>query len=202
MLMQEGPTVPPTGGEDTPPTTPQSVPDSNWQFTANDQEVAGDDAQFIHPSFEPISWTASEYVDHEKNRSWFLSIVGAAVLTAAITYLLTRDLISVVVILFAGILLAVSGARKPRTLSFELNDDGLQVGQKLYPYASFKSFTIIDEGAINSIQLLPARRFMPSLNVYYPPEQEDAIITSLGSILPHEERKRDAVDSLMRRIKF
>lgn len=200
--MQDGPNQAPNTEDATPQAQATPTPASNWQFTGKDQDTLGDETTYAPHSFDPISWTASEYIDHEKNRSWFLAIGGGTVLVAAVTFLLTRDIISVTVIIFAGLLLGISATRKPRTLSFQLNDDGLQVGQKMYPYGNFKSFTVVDEGAISSIQLMPARRFMPSLSVYYPPDIEEAIISNLGNILPHEEHKRDAVDSFMRRIKF
>ncbi len=199
--VQVQPPSPAPEAAPTPVSNP-TPPATNWEFTANDQLPEDNDGTYMRSSVEPISWTASEYVDHEKNHSWFFAIAGATVVIAVITFVLTRDFISSGVVLLAGALLAASATRKPRTLSFQLNNQGLQVGPKFYEYALFKSFTVLEEGALSSIQLLPARRFMPSLSIYYPPENEDAIISCLGSFLPHEERKRDAVDSLMRRIKF
>lgn len=199
------PTAEPTPTPSEPPVPPvasPAEPATTWQFTANDQSPADGADPYTRPNFEPISWTASEFIDHEKNHSWFFAVGGATLLIAAVAYVLTRDVVSVVVTLTAGGLLAVSGARKPHTLSFQLSDQGLQVGSKYYPFSDFKSFTVLEEGALSSIQLLPSRRFMPSLSIYYPPDQEEAIVNSLGTILPHEDRERDAVDRLMRRIKF
>lgn len=189
----------PTPQQDT--TQTQDEPATNWRFNEG-RQTNEQDVPYETSNMEPISWTASEYIDHEKNNSWFLGIGGATVAIALITYFLTQDIVSSVVVVIAGALLIVSGVRKPRTLSYLLDDNGLQVGSNFYPYASFKSFTVLEEGALTSVQLLPTRRFMPSISIYYPPDQEEAIITGLGNFLPHEERKRDAVDSLMRRIKF
>lgn len=183
-----------------PQPTPQE-PVANWQYSGNNTEY-DEPAGYQMASIEPISWTASEYIDHEKNHSWYLGIGVLSIIVAIGAYLLTRDIVSGVVILIAGGLLVAGGARKPRTLQFMIDTNGVQIGEKLYPYANFKSFAIMEEGAFSSIQLMPAQRFSPAVSLYYPPEQEELIVDSLGSFLPHEERQRDPIDRLMRRIKF
>jgi hypothetical protein len=54
-------------------------------------------------------------------------------------------------------------------------EKGVQVDKKLYPYGSFKSFSIIQEEGIESIWFMPLQRFAPGLTV---------------SILRHKRAKR------------
>ncbi len=49
---------------------------------------------------------------------------------------------------------------------------------------------------------MPLKRFMPPITLYYPPDQEDAVINALAAYLPHEDRTHDPVDRLMRKIRF
>lgn len=115
---------------------------------------------------------------------------------------MTHDFITSGVLILVAALFGITAARKPRTLQFELTGRGVQIGTKFYPYANFKSFTIIQEGAFSSIQLLPLKRFLPTISLYYPPEQVDQITGMLGSFLPHEDRPIDPIDRLMRRVRF
>lgn len=149
-----------------------------------------------------IEWTASEYVENHKNAGWFIAVGFSAVLLAGVLYFITRDLISIAIVSIAVILFAIAGAKKPRTLKYLLDDNGITIADKLFPFSTFKSFAVINEGGINSIQLLPLKRFQMALSIYYPPPQEEMILKVLGSHLPAEDRKHDLIDRLMRRLNF
>lgn len=187
---------------------PQEIPvnveqdGTSWQYNPETAPSPGDSADHQAPSLKPISWTASEFIDHQKDKSWFLGLAGLTLLAIGVIYFMTHDITSCAVIGVVAVLFGITAARKPRTLEFAIDDQGIQIGNKLYTYASFKSFTVMEEGPFSSIQLLPMQRFMPPVSLYYPPEQEDAITASLGAFLPHENRERDPIDKLMRRIRF
>lgn len=150
-----------------------------------------------------VSWSASEYVDHEKSGSWYALLGIIAALVIAGMYLLTSgDLVTVIVAAVAVVLFGIVAARRPRTLQYEINSHGIVVGEKQYPFTDFKTFSLITETTIHSVQLQPLKRFMPPLSIYFPPDMEDAITESLGMYLPYEERGHDAFDRLMSRIRF
>ncbi|HSX46817.1 MAG TPA: hypothetical protein VLF87_02410 [Patescibacteria group bacterium] len=184
----------------TPEASEPAVPEANWQYSQTDTDPAAADMPL--PDIDPVSWTASEFVEHEKNNNWYIKLGALTGVVTAGLYLLTRDIITAVVIVIASILFGITAKRKPRTLQYQLDNAGVHIGGKFYDYDLFKSFSVLEEGAFNSIQLQPLKRFMPPISLYYPPEQEDGIFTVIGSFLPHEERSHDAIDRLMRRVKF
>lgn len=149
-----------------------------------------------------IDWTASEFIEHEKSASWYgaVSILGIAGIAAV--YFITQDLFSVVALFLFGIAFLALGARKPKVLSYSLNDNGIQIGERFYGFDQFRSFAVIDEGSLHSISLLPIKRFMPELSIYFAPDDEDKIVDFLGHRLPFEERKQAMVDQFMRKIRF
>ena len=161
----------------------------------------GTQADYRDPS-EVVTWTASEFVEHKKSASWYGALALATVIVAGLIFLITRDKISTSVIVVAAIVLGYMAARKPRTLEYRLNEAGLMVGAKFYGYEQFKSFSVIDEGAIPSIYLLPMKRFMPSLTIYYAPADEEKIVNVLTGRLPIEERRVDTMDRFLHRIRF
>lgn len=170
-----------------------------WKYSAGASQQPSE----THPShFEAVSWTASEYVSHDKSMGWFIRFGAVALLAIGFIYLLTRDITSVVLLTILGIVFAVFAGRKPEVLAYSIDNSGIQVGRKLYPINVFRSFSIIQEGAIRSILLMPLKRFMPAISVYYAPEDEAKIINALGDLLPHENRKQDPIDKLMLRIRF
>jgi hypothetical protein len=149
-----------------------------------------------------IEWTASEYIENHKTAGWFIGVGMSAVLIAGILYFATKDLLTIGIVIVAVILFAITGAKKPRTLKYLLDSNGITIGDKQFPFSKFKSFAVINEGGISSVQLIPLKRFAVSLSIYYPPEQEDMILKITGSHLPIEDRSHDLIDKLMRKLNF
>ena len=191
-------------GDNEHPATSQAA-DAGWQYTPNEQPapVAGNVPSYA-PAHSPeeVAWTASEFVSHNKGTSWYFLLAGGAVVLAAVIYLVTRDVISTGIIIFVALLLGVSATRKPRVLSYQVNAGGLAIGDKFYPYAEFKSFAVMQEGAFSSIMFLPLKRFMPPISIYYDPQDEDRIIEVISYYLPMENRSHDFIDNIIRRIRF
>jgi hypothetical protein len=165
----------------------------------NPETVAGPAPQ---PSGKAITWTASEFIAHHKTPAWFLKLAGITAVAAAIVYLLTRDYITAGMIVIVAAAFGAIAARPPRVLNYKVDNRGFTIGPKFYGYFDFKSFSVIDEGPINSIFFLPLKRFMPGISIYYAPEDEQRIITLLAEHLPQEFRQHDAIDRLMHTIRF
>ncbi len=177
----------------------QSQEPSPWQYNQDD---GVDQTQQAPVDIKPVNWSASEFIDHEKKSSWYLGLAGLTVLAVAIIYLITQDIITAVVIFIAAVLFGVTAKRRPRTLDYKIDNIGVIIDGKHFPYGVFKSFSVFAEGAFNSIQLMPLKRFMPPISLYFPPENEEQIVTTLGSYLPHEVKSFDPIDRLMRRVRF
>lgn len=186
----------------TPTVTPAANETAgNWQFTQG-ADFSASAAQASEPQVGELRWTASEFVAHDKSPAWYGAlIVGGAVATALI-YWLTKDKITSGIIIFALIIFGVFAARKPRDEQYTLSERGVQVGNKMYAFHDFKTFSVADEGTTASIVLMPLKRFMPALTVYITPEVEDRVVDFLSFYLPFSEHKADAVEGLLRRIRF
>lgn len=170
-----------------------------WQYVAD--EVPGQQMS-AQPSDE-ISWSASEFVAYHKSMGWYALMILAIIVLAGFVFLVTNgDIISVVSIFLIGMLFLAFASRKPRTLNYRINKDGVTVGEKLYSFSTIKSFAVIDEGSLHSIMLIPIQRFLPAISLYFDPQEEQKIVETLGGYLPHEERKQDAIDRLMHKIRF
>lgn len=194
---------------------PHTAPEGSWQFKADDDQAVStavrDDLVEVLPratAIPPtgpegsITWTASEFIAHQKTPLWYLSLGVAAAVLAVIVWLLTKDVVSPAVIIIGALLLAIYGARQPRQIQYRLDQKGIHVGSRQYAYQEFRSFSIIPEGAFNSIVLTPLKRFSLLLTIYYAPEDEQKIVALLSERLPMEPRRKDAIDRLMWRIRF
>ena len=177
-----------------------SGPDDGSQ--ANAQQDDNAENREDSDDSDAITWTASEFIAHQKSAAWYGKLAGVTVATATVTYLITRDPISTSAIVICALLFGVIAARQPRQLEYRLDNQGLQIGQKHLDYEAFRSFSVVPEGAFPSVILLPLRRFSPLTTIYFAPEDQDRIVDMLAGWLPFEEYQHDAVDRLMHRIRF
>lgn len=183
-----------------PPVAPsEPEPAPTWQFTANDGPA---DVAASQPQVSAVSWTASEYIAHNKGMSWFIGLGLALFILVAGIYLTTKDITTPIMVAIAGLTFGVFAGRAPRVLKYVVDAKGITIGDKFYAYSDFRSFDISDDSALPAIMLIPLKRFLPPITVFYDEKEEDNILNVLGSYLPHEEQKPDAVDRLMRRIRF
>ena len=151
---------------------------------------------------EHISWTASEYIAHEKSPVWFIKFGVATAIFLIATFAITRSIFTVGVMIVFAIGFMILANRKPAVLNYQLSDGVIRVGQKTYALSDFKSFAIIEEGQIDSISLLPLKRFLPALDIYFAPDDEDAIAEFLSDYLPFEHRTQEMLDKFMHKIRF
>lgn len=172
-------------------------PTSAMSLSGGDGGVSADQGQS-----GDIAWTASEFVAHEKPFMWYIAFMFIALLIAGATFLITHEIITVVAVVGALGAFGAMATRRPRVLDYGLNDTGVRIGPKLYPYVSFRSFSLYDDGALHAVDLLPMERFKPPVTVYFPPEQEQQVLSKLGDNLPYENRNPDLVDRLMHRLHF
>jgi len=184
--------------------------DSKWQFKGesdNSEDISAVETGTLdnspaNPEVDPISWTASEFIQHEKGVSWYLKLAAGTLGVAGLVYVLTHDRITTGMIILVAIFFGILASRKPQVVSYGLNDNGVIISEKTYPWSAFKSFSILEEATIGSIYLSPLKRFMPPIGMYFEPKDENQILQVLESYLPRVERSHDPIDRLMHRVRF
>ena len=198
-----------------PPTTSSQQPNINSTFTTEPVLSAEDAAKYQTPAQfaeqpqeyqnqeDAITWSASEYIAHHKSGGWYglFALIALAILVA-IYFITGGDILSVVVVAIVGIVFVMYAGRTPKEQQYSISDQGITVGSKTYSFHDFKSFSIIDEGAFSSISFMPLKRFMPVISIYYAPEHENEIVDALSVHLPFDQREADAIDRLMKKIRF
>lgn len=200
----------------TPAQTPETAPDSTAVPTTAAAEQAplpvadAIPTQFMAeegdsldtPESDEVSWSASEFIAHEKTPLWYMSLAGVAAVLVLAVFFLFHDMVAAFAIIFVAILFGFLAAHKPRVLNYHIGPAGLTIDRKMYNFAEFKSFGVIDEGAFSSITFMPMKRFMPTLSIYYPPEEEETIVNALSNYLPFAPVSHDLIDRLMHRIRL
>ncbi len=154
-------------------------------------------------SQEPsLSWTASEYLHHDKTAKWYLAGTFGAAVIAAIVYFATRDVVSAGIVFVALAGLVVFAARQPKVQDYAVEGNAIRVGNKVYALSDFKSFSFSEDATIIEVSMVPLKRFMPMVTIHVDPEQVDSLIDHLVAYLPMEQHKADPMDGLLKRLRF
>ncbi len=175
---------------------------SPWLTSFDQSNETNTDYNTQLPPLEEVSWTASEFISHQKSSTWYIGLGGAAAVVTLVVFVITSNIFSALVVAMAFMSLGVFAARKPATIQYKISPDGVYAGEKLYPYGMFKSYSVVEDGAVNCIWLRPLKKLMPTVVMYYPPDEEDTILDTLDNFLAQEDREHDALDRFSRRIRF
>lgn len=149
-----------------------------------------------------IEWTASEYIKHARGTGWYIVLILATVVLTAVVYFLTKDIFAAVITVVVGIVVGVFSLNKPKEITYRLSADGFTAGDKQYSFSEFKSFAIIREGDLYSLNLMSIKKFMPVISAYFAAKDEERIVNMLGQYLAYEERGLDQIERLTRRLRF
>lgn len=140
---------------------------------------------------DKVSWQALEYEEKEKSNDWFWAL-GVIIITSSIASIIYQNYFFATLIILGGVLLGFFAKRTPIMVIYELNDKGLQIRSRLYPYKNIKSFYIHtnqnDGFAYGPTLFIKTERiFMPIISI--PVEYE--ITEKIYSILSSQEIKEE-----------
>jgi hypothetical protein len=187
----------------------QQNENSPWKYRSDDSKepiesagsVSKDTFSDKQSSHKRVAWEAPEFIDHSHGPGWYAALAAGTAALAAISYL-AKDIIAGVIIIVVGVIVGVFVRQKPADAKYEISSSGLSINDKQYFFGNYKSFTIVDEGSLSSINLFPLKRFTPPLSAYFKSGEEKKIVDTLGNYLPYENRNLDSVDRLTRRLRL
>jgi hypothetical protein len=156
---------------------------------------------------EKLNWSALEYEEKERGPDWFWAL-GIIVVTSSIAAIIFNDYFFAALLVLSGVLLGFFAIRKPATIFYELNNQGLKVGTRLYPFENIKSFWVqigqSEQAILNPLLFIKSERvFMPIITIPIADEMaEDIHSMLLSRNIAEEEMKEHPSDKIMEALGF
>lgn len=164
----------------------------------------------MNPNEHFIRWEAPEFYHNPKNSDWFWAVGIIAIAIVILTFIYGNILLGVLIIVgTVGIFLHAN--KEPVIRDIELNEKGIRIDKRFYPYATLESFCIEaheynheEYGEIVFAKLLvkSKKTFMPLLiiPIEYPDLEE--IREFLSIFLLEEEHHEPLAQKLMEYLGF
>lgn len=102
---------------------------------------------------ESIEWSALEYEEKNRERSWFWAL-GVIVCTSSAAAFLYGNYFFGSFLILGGGMLGYLAIRKPDLVFYKLSQKGFHIGNNLYPYENIRSFWVQRE-AHGALELRP-----------------------------------------------
>ena len=190
---------------DTSPMPPDTQPPmveapAPTEPAATDESVIDQSADDLEP-MGGVSWEASQFVDHQRDMGWFIGVIIAGVVLIALSIWLQAWTFTALVVVMVGAVIFLA-IRPPQVMHYQLTGSGIHINDSQYRYNDFRAFGVVQEDALYYISLIPVKRFMPAIEVYFPQEHGEQIVDMIGAHVPMQTIKPDFIDRVMRHLRF
>lgn len=160
-----------------------------------------------------LSWSALEYEEKERSRDWFWAL-GIIIATSSVASIIFGNYFFASLLILGGVLLGFFAIKKPDTVIYELNNAGLKIRNRLYPYENIKSFWVQLETPANAnlsvraeikpmLFIKTERAFMPILTIPIDEEMAKDIHSVMSDKnVKEEEMKEHPSEKIMEALGF
>ena len=150
--------------------------------------------------FSEIIWKIEEPDLTPKTTEWFWALGILAFAFIVFSILLKNYLLTIIVALAIFIIYS-SKNKKSELINFRLDNDGLYIEDKFYPYDSFESFWIFETQTDEKreLALRHKRHLSPLLIAPFHNDDEQKIRKFLNKYLPENEEQESLIDLLRKR---
>jgi len=142
-----------------------------------------------------IKWSAYEYEHREKSADWYwaFGIITVSLLVAAILF----NNVLLALVLFIGALAIILYTRKaPPLVSFEINERGLMINKRLYPWSSLQSFALMSNPTTR-IYIQSKKKLVPLIVVPFEPHDYDYIRDFLLDFIEEVDHEDNLTEKIL-----
>ncbi|MFA6585974.1 MAG: hypothetical protein WCS86_02320 [Candidatus Paceibacterota bacterium] len=149
-----------------------------------------------------LEWSELEYEEKERGNDWFWAL-GVVVVAGSIASFIYSNYFFGLLLIISGILLASFAIKKPDLVFYELNEKGLKIRSRLYPYENIKSFWVQKDSLKPTLFINSERLLIPILSIPIKQYNAEEIRNAfLLNNVPEEEMKEHVSEKIMDSLGF
>lgn len=156
---------------------------------------------------DKLVWSALEYEEKDRSPDWFWAL-GVIIVTGSIAAIIFGNYFFAALLIISGLLLGFFARKKPEMVTYELNERGLKIRSRLYPYENIKSFWVQlgkspGSGVKPILFIHSERAFMPIISI--PIDEtiaEDIYNIFMSQNIPEEEMREHPSERIMEVLGF
>jgi hypothetical protein len=150
-----------------------------------------------------LSWQAYEYDSEHKSVDWYWAISIIAV-SLCVLLVFFGNLLMAAVVLLGALAAALQAHRGPHMANYEINQRGVIINDRLYPYVNLESFWIDHHTRTPKVLIRSEKLFMTFLSLPLPGnhDDEELIRQFLLQHLPEVEHREPFLQKLLEHIGF
>jgi len=144
-----------------------------------------------------IDWEELEYEFFDKNSDWFWAL-GIVSIAVAVTAIILNNILFAILILVGAFALGIHSVKKPEIVHYEVNQRGIIIDNKLYPYNSLDSFWIEHNPEDPKLLITSKKVLMPQIVIRINLEVDtDDLRDYLLDHVDEEEQKESFATTIM-----
>ena len=159
----------------------------------------------VNPSNADVplfGWETPEFVQYQKGKRWFvialIIFIGLVIFAA-----FTKQWLMAAVIVLTGAVVFIFTQQKPKTVPFAVSQMGIIFGDRFYPFSEIKSFWVVYEPQVKTLNFELTRRLSTVLTVQLLDQDPLPIRKFLKKHLPEDKsRGEETSDRISRFLKL
>ena len=149
-----------------------------------------------------LKWTAPEFIQYHKNKSWFVVsglIAGGLFLWAV----MTKNILFALLIGLSYFSIITYALKKPSQINLGIIPQGIKINKTLYEFDNLKSFWIFYKPPeVKEISLRSKKTIMPYVKIPLGEQNPVKVRQTLLKYLPERKHKESMIDNLARSLRF
>ncbi len=148
-----------------------------------------------------ISWNAPEHFYVEKSPDWYWA-VGIITLAISAVTIIFGNIITGIFVLVAAVALVIHASQPPRIVYHEINDRGLIVHDKFYPFLTLESFWIPHDELPPKIILKSRKLLMPYIVLFIDELDPEDVREIMLRYIAETEHREHFLHKVLERLGF
>ncbi len=149
-----------------------------------------------------LEWSAPEFTQYSKSKSWFL-ITGLIATGLFLWALLTKNIIFALLIGLSYFSITTYALKKPKVIQLVITSQGIKIDKTIYNFDNLKSFWIFyNPPEVKEVSLQSKKIIMPYIKIPLGEENPTEVRRILIKYLPEKKQEESLIDSLARSLRF